>query len=408
VAALLISPLAAVGVGVCVGACRLFVDTGDLTGGSRDGGVFTPEASAEAAAPPVPDAGGPDAATGPQAGVGLTRKGDATQDRVELSASGRFSVDFAKAKGWQADGWRDLATQADLLLTADRGLDNPFAIGVQNVDFFNPPASLTIVSESPAAVLLRTVGEGDHGGTRIRIGVDYTVFASGRIAVTAVATNIGANAVAAFTWFEYAHTHLRTDQAWVGSEAFAGQGYAFSLGGKSNLLVVNHGTDTTIERNNDQNRYWATAANVAVPWATNAAVRRNWERILWPPAMGAGDLSDIVADLRTPGLEVPSGGTAGRFDAGHGTYPVAATGGPLTLRFTGTQARVSPVFAVTNWTSPTFHLRRNGRELANTAVPIARDAVVSLDAAQKTLVIVDLEKIPANAPEAERTFVVEP
>ncbi len=113
--------------------------------------------------------------------------------------AGKFQIDFTAATAWQPVRWYDLATSSSQDL-ANKGasllayniLHEPVEVLYSNIWYNIANAqspTVTILEENAARVVLRTQYHLQPAGSDFLVQTDYTVYASGRVAVATSVLN---------------------------------------------------------------------------------------------------------------------------------------------------------------------------------------------------------------------------
>jgi glucose/arabinose dehydrogenase len=346
----------------------------------------------------------------------LVRSGSPAEGAISLSVANRFRLDFTSANAWQPTRWYDLATSGTQDLANKGGsaanynvLHAPFEflLGSTWHSIANAQdASVTIVEESPARVLLRTQYHIRPSSSDFLIRTDYAISAAGRVAVSGVVQNLS-GAARTLDTIEYAFVNVEDSLTWNISALNGNSALAFQRANGTtplpSLLTIVYGSDTSIGDDNAGNRYWYTMNQTL---AANATFARQWELQLGPGGQLTSALAERANDVRGAGLTVVSGGSANGngYSLETGAYTVQASGPSLSFYPTAAQTRHTPLFVIDGWSNPTWEVRFNGALLANSVQPQTTQAIVNYDSATQRLVIQYLGSLPTSASTAARTF----
>ncbi|MCL4295968.1 MAG: hypothetical protein KJ077_09585 [Anaerolineae bacterium] len=349
----------------------------------------------------------------------VTRTGSAAEGTISVSVAGKFQLDFTGANAWQPARWFDLADSASQDLANKNGSGPGYNVLNQPVEMlYNgawysltnaQEASVTILEESPARLVLRSQYHLRPSGSDFLVRTDYTVYASGRVAVNLALQNLS-GASRTLGMIEYAFLNVEDALGWTITSLSSNHGLGFQRADgaipRPNLLAVNHSADTAIDSDGAGNRYWYVT-NQSL--AANASFTRQWELQLGPGGQSTGDLTNRTDDARSPGLTIVSGATpvGTGFDPASAAYRLLAGSAPLSFYPTATQPRHAPIFVIDNWSSSTWSVSLNGTVLSSSGQPQGGQAIASYDSAAQRLVIQYLGTIPATATTAERTFGVD-
>lgn len=415
-------------------ACSLLSSTDGFTGGVRGeagaagqgpmaGGAAGGGASGAGGSPAGGSAGSPagGGGSGPlAAGPGLEANGSIGTGVVSFSVANRFELVFRKSDAaWQWAQWHD-GDDLSVDLGGEDMID-PWVILLAESHLSVDQATnqtAELVSSNRARSVLTTTFEMTNGGAlnaTLQASVRYAIFASGRIAVSAIVKNPSAGTLPITGYFEYGHLRVAPDLAWStgvpgGGMIDPSQPYFFfrRTDSPANALVVRVGSASDRnEANNEHNSYFTVEPHPE-EMASGASVSRTWDIRVWPSGLSADDLGARARDVRSSAIEASSSVDAAAYDAAEGAYVATATAGTASLRLAPGEGRFDPTFVLKNWPSEHVTVRRNGIVLATDAAPQTTHAALAYDAATKELVVSTYEAIEAGAPEGERTFTFEP
>jgi hypothetical protein len=348
----------------------------------------------------------------------IVRSGSVAGGSISLSVAGKFQLDFTSATAWQPARWYDLATSSSQDL-ANKGasqtvynlLNEPIEIRYSgtwyNIANAQSP-TVTILEENASRVVLRTQFHLRPTSSDFLVQTDYTVYASGRVAVSASVQN-QSGASRTLSSVEYAFLNVEDSLSWTVTALSSSHAIGFQRGNGAtplpNLLAINYAADTGINTDGTGNRYWLVGTQNL---ASNASFSRQWELQLTPGGQATASLTTRANDARAPALTIVSGGTAvgTGYDTTQAAYTIQASASSVSFYPTSAQQRHTPVFVVTNWSGANWQVSLNGTVLASSAQPQGSQAIASYDPANQRLVIQYLGTIPTTATTAQRTFVV--
>ena len=270
-------------------------------------------------------------------------------------------------------------------------------------------ATAAILEETPARVVLRTQYHLRPTDSDFLVQADYTVYASGRVAVNMSLQNLSSAARTLGT-VEYATTNVEDALSWSINTLNSGNAISFAQTDGAtpapNLLVINASPDTTIATDATGNRYW-TVSNQALN--VNASFSRQWELQPVPGGQTVSSLTARANDVGAPGV-VAAGGAVlvgSGYDFGAGAYTLQESATSLSFYPTSAQQRHAPVFVIAGWRNASWQVSLNGTLLASSVQPQGSTAIVSYDSAGQRLVIQYLDIIPTTSTTAQRTFSVQ-
>ena len=159
----------------------------------------------------------------PGVAPGVARTGSIGSGSISVSVAGQFRLDFTAANGWQPTSWYDLATSSSQDLANKNGGGAGYnLLQLPNEILFNGTwysladvqnATATILEETPARLTLRTQYHIRPSGSDFLVQTDYTIYASGRVAVNmAIQNQSGASRT--LSTVEYAFLNVENGLAW--------------------------------------------------------------------------------------------------------------------------------------------------------------------------------------------------
>jgi hypothetical protein len=168
------------------------------------------------------------------------RSGTIAGGTISLSAAGKFQLDFTAASAWQPTRWFDLATSISLDLANKNGgglgynvLNAPVEFQL-NGSWYNlshaSNATATIIEENESRVVLRTQYHMLPTGSDFFVQTDYTVYASGRVAVNMTLQN-QSGASRTLGAVEYAFMNVEDALAWTITPLSSNHAIAFQRSG---------------------------------------------------------------------------------------------------------------------------------------------------------------------------------
>lgn len=361
-------------------------------------------------------------------GVPIARTGSSSSGTVSVLVAGRFQIDFTKDAAWQAVRWFDLGTAPGVDLanksspTDSPTLVEPIILQDTASNYFDTSVAITpaitVLEENPARVVLSTTYK-FHQTTPPDSGLpckdttmraDYTLYASGRVAVNSSLHN---DDVARCTVdnFDYCNTQVEPSLPWTGEVLVTKRAFAWQRGtGASptpNLLVVCNGEVGFLASDVATNRYMQLGYQEINAGGTMVEPT---ELQVWPGGQSIATLTARADDVLNPALSVVSGGAAvgTGFDRQQEAYILNATSTSLSFYPNADRTRFSPVFVISNWTSASYVISLGGVPVASSGKPVGARAVASYDAAKKQLLIVSLDTLDTTTTGAARTFTVTP
>lgn len=402
---------------LALGGCSLLLGTDDLAGNgetpSADGGGSS--SGGDGSGPGSGDASTSTDAPADAADGGRKRFGPLlfiqSQDSWKTRVDGFFELTFPAAKFKHPTEWIDLTGGAPVNLAGAPALYQPPRADVfvvcngwcDDTKAGGEAGVVDVVDDTPALVSFNTyMHHTAPSGVDVKRWARFTVHATGRVVVEVALANGAPSSWTADEW-TYHDVQLSTQVDWQRVELANKSAYAFfPQHGASSLTMINQAGETT-----------SGGGETEVRWTMGQATLAQGDTLtkLGEIQLGAtmGDVSDRVSDVRNPALEVLSGGNgaASTYVLATGVYAIEATSGTLTFGVGPTRTRYNPTFEIRSFTAPSWKLSLDGVVLASAQTPVTEHAVAKYDAINGRLVVAYSGVIPANAPAAKRTFVLE-
>jgi hypothetical protein len=334
---------------------------------------------------------------------------------VSAYVDDQFRLEYRATSNWQISGWFDLSSDPTLDLAVDGDhssvLVEPFETrqaGSWRVVQHGTNPAATLSDQTPARVVFDTTMDWAPSGSNLVVRAVYTVWANGRIGLDSTLTNTGA-ASQVLDAVEYNHhTVLRTVN-WAYATLASGRAVAFmrtdGFQPLSNLLVVNHGAESSPHQDHSENVYWGVGTRTL---AQSESFARQGAFAVYPGGLDLAALGDRAAEALAPELDILQGATAvgSGYDPGQAAYVVNATGASVDLRLTNARDRHAPAIVVESFPYDSWTVSLDGVELVSSSRLSGLHGHAHYDATADELAFVYLETIPIAAADGARTFEI--
>jgi len=387
------------------------------------------------AAPGGHSGGGGDAGGGGEGGGGgpelplanpLVHAG--ANELQSLHVDNLFLVEITEDEEFLIETYFDLKSEPNTDLLADNApLTDVMQVKVPSELEYWGAGEIENVTITPVDRLPVSFGyrlRGEYPDPSLVAILDYTVFASGKIAVHQAIENQSADVVE-IEDSEYNFTRVSDvfDPGWsfpsLAPDHFWWWKRAIGEQPRPTLLSVNRSDEIPSKLNDDHNCYWQSGG---VSLASGSTLTRFGTIHLSLHDVGDEELAAIADDDRSARVETVVGGMVpdddddDGFDEVSGYFTAISAGGPLTVLLTpGTARRVAPAFEIQSWQTSDFRIRLGDQVLITSDMsdPAGGPGLVGYGmlarhvAADQRLYFIYLGNIEDTLSPADRTFTIE-